>query len=222
MKTQWGLLTSIACAGIGLTVWGVGTTSSAMADSNVLTAAGIVASTPIAADEAAFVGSKKCKKCHMAHTKSWKKTTMGTALDTLKPGKNAEAKTKHGLDPEKDYTTDASCLKCHTTGYGKDGGYTVPDAADKKSVKKAKALAGVGCESCHGAGGNYIKLHEEIMKSKRTYTLEEMYASGLTKISADTCTACHNDTGPTFEAFDYDKQKDEGIHEHKAPKQRVN
>ena len=145
---------------------------------------------------------------------------MANALTTLKPGENVEAKTKHGLDPEKDYSTDATCLACHTTGYGHEGGYVIPDPDDKKAVKRAKKLAGVGCESCHGPGAGYMDLHGEIMKSKRTYKLVEMLAAGLIVPNADNCKTCHNEKSPTFEGFDFEKQKEEGIHDHKELKQR--
>ncbi len=148
---------------------------------------------------------------------------MGKALETLKPGVAAEAKTKHGLDSTKDYTTDATCLKCHTTGFGQDGGYAVPDPSDKKAVRRAKKLAGVGCESCHGPGSAYIKVFEEIFKSKRKYKVEELYAVGLKKIEGTVCTTCHNSESPTVQegdVFDFDKKKDEDTHERKEMKQR--
>ena len=131
------------------------------------TALGVLASG--VGDEGAptYVGSNKCKKCHLTNHKSWAKTKMGKALETLKPGNATEAKTKHGLEPDKDYTKDESCLKCHTTGFGSDGGYVIPDETDKKAVRRAKKLAGVGCESCHGPGSRYIKVFEDIFKSKR-------------------------------------------------------
>ena len=130
-------------------------------------------------EPAEYVGSKKCKKCHIKEYKSWSKTKMGKAFDTLKPGAAAEIKTKSNLDPQKDYTTDAKCLECHTVGFGKPGGYTVPDPSNKRAVRKAKALRNVGCEMCHGPGSKYIKFHEEILKSGRKYTSEEMLAAGL-------------------------------------------
>ena len=37
-----------------------------------------------------YVGSSKCKKCHITVSKSWKKTRMGKAFETLKPGVAAE------------------------------------------------------------------------------------------------------------------------------------
>ncbi len=170
-----------------------------------------------------YVGSKKCKKCHMKQHKSWAKTKMGKALETLKPGNAKEAKEKHGLDPAKDYSTDPTCLKCHTVGFGHEGGYTVPDASDKKAVRKAKSFAGVGCESCHGPGSAYVKVFDEIMKSKRKYKVEELYAAGMRKIDASACTSCHNDESPTTApgtTFDFDAKKDEGTHEHLPLKQR--
>ncbi len=178
-----------------------------------------VAAATLGGDDAAFVGSKKCKKCHSKAHKSWGKTKHGKALDLLKPGEAKEAKEKYKLDPAKDYTTDEACLKCHVVGHGKDGGYATPAADDKKAVRAAKSLAGVGCESCHGAGGSYMALHQEIFKAKRKYKVDEMYAAGVKKIEAATCTACHNDKSPTYDAsapFDFEKAKEAGIHEHTA------
>ncbi len=170
-----------------------------------------------------YVGSKKCKKCHIKQHKSWAKTRMANALDILKPGKSKEMKEKFHLDANKDYSTDPACLRCHTTGFGQQGGYAVPDPADKKSVRAAKKLAGVGCESCHGPGSEYVKVFDEILKSKRTYKVEELYAVGLRKIDASVCLTCHNDESPTVEkgdTFDYEKRKEDGTHEHLPLKQR--
>jgi formate-dependent nitrite reductase cytochrome c552 subunit len=173
--------------------------------------------------EAEYVGSGKCKKCHLAEHKSWEKTRHGTAMETLKPGNATEAKTKYKLDPAKDYTKDATCVACHVTGFGKPGGYQVP--ADEEAAKKMKALEGVGCEVCHGAGGSYLAKHEEIMKSKGKYTDADMIAVGMKKVEATVCAGCHNDKGPTFDAaspFDFAKAKEnpKGVHEHTPLKQK--
>ena len=138
---------------VSLAVWR--SSSSAVADDATLRAVGsTVAVSLVAGDETdyEYVGSKKCKKCHIKEYKSWEKTKMANALDILKPGNSKEAKEKFNIDVDKDYTTDATCLKCHTVGYGEPGGYQTPDPEDKKAVRKAKARYGVGCESCHGAG----------------------------------------------------------------------
>ena len=172
-----------------------------------------------------YVGTNKCKMCHLAEHRSWKKTKMAQTLETLKPGNAVEVKKKYGLDPAKDYSTDEGCLKCHTTGYDHEGGYVIPDPEDKKAVRRAKKLAGVGCESCHGPGSAYIEVFMDIFKSKRKYKVEELYAVGLRKMDAAVCVECHNDKSPTFDAenpFDYEKMKDEGTHEHQPLKQREN
>ncbi|MEE9293763.1 MAG: cytochrome c family protein [Phycisphaerae bacterium] len=178
-----------------------------------------------AGDESAYsyVGSKKCKKCHIKVHKSWAKTKMGQAFETLKPGQAKESKEKFKLDVDKDYTQDVKCLKCHTVGFGHEGGYVIPNPDDKKSVRAAKRREGVGCESCHGPGSEYVKVFDEIMKSKRKYKVEELYAVGLRKIDESTCTTCHNEESPTInpgDVFDYEKRKDEGVHEHQPLKQR--
>ena len=90
-------------------------------------------------------------------------------------------------------------------------------------MKKAKKLAGVGCESCHGPGGEYVKLHKELLKSKRAYTSKEMYASGMYKIQESVCVQCHNSDNPTFDAanpFDFAKYKEVGAHDHFPLKQK--
>jgi formate-dependent nitrite reductase cytochrome c552 subunit len=172
------------------------------------------------ADEKKFeyVGSAKCKKCHLPEHKSWEKTKKGHALDTLMPDEAVEAKTKFKLDPKKDYSRDASCVSCHVTGFGKPGGYEIPAEGDAAAAKAMAHLAHVGCESCHGPGSEYIKVHEDVFKTKRKYKVEEFYAAGMTKIEASTCTSCHNDKSPTFDAaagfkFEEMKEKRDLIHE---------
>jgi len=182
-----------------------------------------VVSPAFGGEGAQYIGSKKCKMCHVEQYKSWETMKKAKAFELLLPGNAAEVKTKHNLDPAKDYSKDESCVKCHATGFGHDGGYFIPDAADEDAVKKAEKLADVGCECCHGPGSEYSELHKEIKKSKRTYKDDEMYAAGLVKIEESTCTTCHNDTSPTYDAskpFDFAKMKDEGGHDHSALKQR--
>src|SRR5437667_268963 len=47
--------------------------------------------------------------------------------------------------------SDANCLKCHTTAFGREGGFQ-PGAA----ASGHPDLARVGCESCHGPGGEHV------------------------------------------------------------------
>ncbi|MFQ5591504.1 MAG: multiheme c-type cytochrome [Phycisphaerae bacterium] len=173
--------------------------------------------------EAQYVGSRKCMKCHMKQMRSWASGKKAKTLEVLLPGNAAEVKAKFDLDSSKDYSKDETCLGCHTTGYGHEGGYFIADPADTTATKQARKLAGVGCEACHGPGGEYIKLHKEIMKAKRSYKTEEMYAAGLWKIEESVCVRCHNDKSATYDPtkpFDFDKMKDQGAHVHTPLKQR--
>ena len=224
MKPWISMGVGITVAAVGWAVSQVSWVAPASADNGVV-AATSVALTAVGGEGGSYsyIGANKCKKCHLPEHKSWAKMKHATALETLQPDKATDKKTKFNLDPKKDYTKDATCLACHTVGYGKPGGYTIPDAANEKAVKDSAELAGVGCESCHGPGSEYSKLHEEIMKSKRKYKVDEMYAVGMTKIEEAACTACHNDKGPTVDKavkFDYAKRKNENTHEHTPPKQR--
>ena len=212
MKLRLITILAVAGCGVGLSSWLVSSPAAASGwqpDS--------------AKAEHAYVGSKDCKKCHMKLYKSWAKTKAATAFETLKPGQAGEAKTKYGLDPNKDYTKDKSCLSCHVTGFGGKDGYAIPDPTDKKAVKTAENLEGSGCESCHGPGGKYIELFKEIKKSKRKYKVDELYAVGLRKMDASACINCHNDTSPTYDEskkFDYERDKDKDTHEHEPLTQR--
>ena len=182
-----------------------------------------------AAAEYEFLGSSKCKMCHKEQYKSWEGTTHAKAFDILKPGERKEAKEKHGLDAAKDYTADESCLACHTTGYGKKGGYATPDAADEKAVKKMAKLHGAGCESCHGPGKGYAKAKKAIKKAFKAdgtkYKLEQLTSVGLMKIEEAICAGCHNDKSPTFEkekTLDFKKMTadEKAIHAHTPLKMR--
>ena len=167
-----------------------------------------VSAAPVTAGEFAYVGSKNCKKCHLKEYKSWEATTMATTFETLKPGVRADEKTAAGLDPAMDYTTDAKCVKCHVTGYGKPGGFvdiaTTPD------------LVGVGCESCHGPGGSYVA--DDLMSLKnKEYKRADLVAAGLVeKVGEAQCTGCHNSESPFVaegQAFDFEANKASGMHE---------
>ncbi len=158
-----------------------------------------------------YVGSQNCKKCHIKQYKSWEKSAMALSYDILKPGQRADAKKKAGLDPKKDYTNDKSCLACHTTGYGQSGGFV--------NMEKTPNLAGVGCEMCHGAGGEYTKDEHMSLKNK-TYKLKDLVNVGLVSPpQAVTCTErCHNKKSPFFQPFDFAKRKSEGTHTHELLK----
>lgn len=156
---------------------------------------------------ASYVGNKKCKMCHLKEWQSWVETDMAKAYELLKPGAAGEAKTKAGLDPAKDYTHDATCLACHTTGYGKPGGFV--------NIETSPELAGVGCEMCHGPGGTYTQSQYMSLQNKE-YKRADVIAAGLNgTISKEHCFVCHNDkspfVGPGY-VFDFEANKTKGTH----------
>ena len=134
---------------------------------------------------AEYVGVKNCKICHIQQNKSWQKTGMATSFESLKPGIKAEEKKKAGIDPDKDYTADPNCLKCHTTGYGKPGGFI--------SLAETPKLINVQCEVCHGAGSDFRR----IMKDKK-FKLSDAKAAGLIvpNEKENTCMECHGGDSP--------------------------
>ncbi|MFQ5791705.1 MAG: cytochrome c family protein [Acidobacteriota bacterium] len=155
-----------------------------------------------------YVGSKKCRKCHIKEHKSWGQTKMAQAFELLKPGVRSEQKVAAGLDPEKDYTKDATCLPCHTTGYGKPGGFV--------DIEATPDHAGVGCEMCHGAGATYIQDQYMSLKNKN-YKKDDIVAVGMVaQITGEQCmTVCHNTDSPFVGddyVFDFEANKDKGTH----------
>jgi hypothetical protein len=154
-----------------------------------------------------YIGSKKCRPCHIKEYRSWADTKMASALDSLKPGQRTDVKESHGLDPNKDYSTDETCLPCHTTGYGKPGGFV--------DIKTTPDLAGIGCEMCHGPGGTYVADEYMSLKNKN-YKRADLLAVGLMDVDEQTCIGqCHNENNPTnpSEQFDYATRKNDGIHQ---------
>lgn len=73
---------------------------------------------------------------------------------------------------------DPRCVQCHGV-----------DRLDK---------SGVQCEACHGPGRHYS--HRYVMKDPVLSRLV-----GLAEPDAETCRACHTDTAPTLQPFDYDR-----------------
>jgi hypothetical protein len=151
----------------------------------------VVLLSPVLAGDHAFVGSGKCKMCHNseakgAQFKKWSEGPHANAFATLGSDKAKEVAAAKGIDdPQKA----PECLKCHVTGHGM--------AADKLT-DKYNAEEGVGCESCHGAGGDYWKM--SVMKDQA-----QSVAAGLVIPTEETCTGCHNPENPTHPGFNYEE-----------------
>ncbi len=143
-----------------------------------------------------YLGSKKCKMCHSVWYKSWKQSAKGTSFALLKPGVAAHRKKQVGLDPEKDYTAEPGCLKCHTVGYGKPGGYQIPAVGDERAERAAATREGVGCEACHGPGGGFTQVMGDIYLKERPYRQREVRRAGLRIITPESCLDCHDSSAP--------------------------
>jgi peroxiredoxin len=129
---------------------------------------------------AKHVGSEACKSCHAAEYETWSKSPHAHAVTTLaKAGKQA----------------DEACLACHTTGFGKDGGF--PEAAP---VAAHEDLARVGCESCHGPGGDHVAAN-----AAKRGTIVSLGDKCDSCVILQICGSCHddaNDPGFEFEVQD--------------------
>lgn len=80
-----------------------------------------------------YAGSSTCKSCHTPAHEIWESSAHAHAMETL-------ARVGYDYSPE--------CVVCHVVAYGAGDGYHAPDDTPD--------LAGVGCEACHGRGGQHV------------------------------------------------------------------
>jgi peroxiredoxin len=126
---------------------------------------------------AAHVGSDACRACHQKEFETWAAGPHAGATATL-----AES----GKDG------DPTCLKCHTTGFGRTGGYpSTGRPADHPD------LARVGCESCHGPGTAHVA--ENAVKRGSIVSLGDKCDSCVILQICGTCHDADNDPGFEFE-----------------------
>jgi YVTN family beta-propeller protein len=124
-----------------------------------------------------YVGAATCGSCHqgprMGYQLSlWRLGPHAQAYAVLSTPAAAAIAKKMGVAEEPQLAT--ACLRCHVTGGG-------PGAAVTKSYD---LMEGVGCESCHGAGSEYMA--EAVM---RDHTGARK--AGLKPVTRETCAACH-------------------------------
>ncbi len=85
-----------------------------------------------------FVGSETCRRCHIGEYQVWKQSKHSHAYDAL-----AKLATKPSLRQ-----FDGECIICHTVGFNYKTGYV--------NEAQTPHLKHVGCESCHGPGSLHI------------------------------------------------------------------
>lgn len=148
-----------------------------------------------------FVGVAVCKACHTGRIAEkdvatpsynvWKDKPHAHAYESLASEESKAIAKDMGIeDPQK---ADA-CLKCHITAFGVDAKYL---------GKKFKVEDGVGCEACHGAGGEYANI-----KVKKAITAGETEAASVGLIvnpGEETCLPCHNEESPTYRELNFEE-----------------
>jgi hypothetical protein len=86
-----------------------------------------------------YLGSEACKACHQKEYKSFikyaKKSVSFESIQRVKKGLSEEEIKK--------------CYFCHTTGYGKLGGFVNPE--------ETPHLKNAGCEVCHGPSEFHVR-----------------------------------------------------------------
>lgn len=111
----------------------------------------------LAIDPHKVIGHQSCEKCHAAEIQTWKRTPHHETFLTLhrKPEAQQIAR-KLGIA---NFKSDSNCIQCH---------YTMGQVESHLD-----AIAGVSCESCHGAAKDWVAIHNDyggpsITRSKET------------------------------------------------------
>jgi len=136
----------------------------------------------------AFVGSAKCEPCHEISYRIWKKSGHAKAYATL-----VEADPPRNFDPE--------CISCHVIGWHPTKYF--PYQGGFLSKEKTPHLIDVGCEACHGAGGNHCEA-----ETRNDPELQEKIRKAMVVTKAESekrfCATCHDlDNSPDFDFATY-------------------
>ena len=117
-----------------------------------------------------YTGKMKCAACHLKQYKTWKATKHATDAFAKLPAK---------------YKADASCLICHSTGFGTATGYKDDSTPN---------LAGTTCEACHGPGSAHAaiaKKYEKVKLVAGSAEDKEVRGSIYKVLPDNVCIRCH-------------------------------
>ena len=114
-----------------------------------------------------YAGEALCVRCHFRHTRLWKETAHVGAVDKV-PAR---------------YKDDATCVACHATGAGQQGGYV--------TIEKTPKLAGVQCEACHGPGADHAALARANEDKLDDVEIERKLKAFFTRDVRVSCVRCH-------------------------------
>lgn len=102
------------------------------------------ASFAYAIDSSKVEGPNACAECHKSEAETWQQTHHFKTFREMPRRKNGrEIAKRMGVRRVK---SDPLCMDCHFT-------------VQKAGKRKPKSVAGISCESCHGGGKEWIKLH---------------------------------------------------------------
>jgi hypothetical protein len=119
---------------------------------------GFAAKGGVATDSTKIVGPNACAECHKQEVEAWKGTHHFRTFREMPRNTEAnEIAEKMGVRRIK---SESLCLNCHFTVQQKNN--------------KEEPISGISCESCHGAGQDWIKVHSGFSgKKEQTETKAE-------------------------------------------------
>jgi hypothetical protein len=104
---------------------------------------GFAAGRVVASDAAKIVGPNACAECHKDEAEAWKGTHHFKTFREMP--RNADANKIADRMGVRRIRSETLCLGCHFTLQEKNN--------------REEPVAGISCESCHGAGQDWIKVH---------------------------------------------------------------
>jgi hypothetical protein len=132
-----------------------------------------------------YVGSQTCAGCHPKTFQSWSASKHAHAFESLL---------------RRDSDADPSCISCHVTGFGEDGGY--------RRAMQGKQMINVGCESCHGPASAHVA------ERSRAQPGQPVLAK-MRPVGAGQCIQCHH--GEFSRPFKYEEFWPHVAHGKEAP-----
>lgn len=136
------------------------------------------------ADPAKVLGAENCKECHAPIIEAWEKTHHFLSFAAGVDGKPAMHRTDEAKAILKKMgersAKRGACVQCHYTGMASDTG-------------RIKTVSGTSCESCHGGGKDWNKVHsakEDPMALAKAEKLG-MIRPHMTYAVAANCYICH-------------------------------
>jgi len=130
------------------------------------------------ADPTKIMGPAACNECHAPEVEAWKLTHHFDTFNTMH--RRPEARDIAGKMGMRRIKDESLCLKCHYTDQTDDSG-------------KVVAISGISCESCHGPGKDWIKIHSasnEVGHLEKAAKLGMLQPNDYYHVAAN-CFSCH-------------------------------